>query len=105
MIHVTDYFSYGNQYDEDGKEPDNEPRSKCCNSCAFTNCKKTVRPPNFSLKELMAQGDYFDIFYCHEPDKDGNLKICAAWYKEFGEQCLPRYFKSEKEIEEILNKD
>jgi hypothetical protein len=99
-----DYFTHGSSYAEElQQEPIEKPRSKCCNSCAYTNCKDTVRPSDISLDTMLANGDYFDIFYCHDKDTDGNFKICATWYKLFGDVCLPRHIELEKQINDICN--
>lgn len=104
MTSLYDFFSHGSEYEGEGNVVD-EPRAKTCGSCAFTNCKDTVRPKEISLTQMLTEGDNFDVFYCHEPDKEGKLKICAGWYREFGELCLPRHFQAEKETDAILNKD
>lgn len=104
MTDFFDYFTHGSSYSADFNDKiKDEPRSKCCNSCAFTNCKGTVRPKDISLDYMMKNGDFFDVFYCHDKDADGNYKICKSWHKHFGELCLPRHEQANKEIEEILN--
>lgn len=76
MTKVQDAFTHGSEYLEYSLD---EPRTKCCNSCAFTNKPETVRPKDISLKELEDFAVDLDVFYCHNKE-DGSHKICAKWF-------------------------
>jgi len=100
---LWDYFSNGSVYETEGPTID-EPRDKCCKSCALGLNPETVRPKDVPLVELQHHVADFDVFYCHEQLTDGSFKVCAKWFALFGDN-LANHAKRNQEINDILTKD
>ncbi len=97
MTDLNDYFTHGSSYLDKSLD---EPRKRCCGSCAFGNNPNTVRPKDVSIEQLENFTSDLDVFYCHT-EEDGRFKICAKWFA-LVEGNLSQLHRSEKEIQEIL---
>lgn len=71
-----DVFLHGDLY----PNCTNIPRAKMCSTCAFKPKRRTARPSNVSVDDLIIATAEYDDFVCHTSSPDGTNPRCAAWH-------------------------